>query len=181
MCLLCTPRRNTILNGQFLRNSHLVRATFLQTRTPGFGNLPSRSGNGLRSRNGRRSRARSKSTGAPAGAHPARRAAQKASRPTPSQGILALTGVTLTLPLAWFVKPLRAAIAAVIRPPTASTRRRQRVIEMPLPMAAFARLILPFNTGELSGLEWLDEAKTQLKPTKEGSGFNCVSILREEE
>ena len=86
--------------------------------------------------------------------------------------MLALAGQTLSLPLAWFVKPLRAAIAAVIRPPTASTRRRQRVIEMPSPMAAFARFILPFNNEELSGLEWLDAAKTQLKPTKEGSGFN---------
>ena len=56
-------------------------------------------------------------------------------------------------------------MATPVRPPTASTRRRQRVLDMQLPMEAFTLLLQPFNTGELEGLEWLDDEKTKLQPT----------------
>jgi hypothetical protein len=59
----------------------------------------------------------------------------KAKKPTvkPSLGCRALAGARVSLPLAWFVVPLRRAMAAPVRPPTARSRRRQCKISMAVP------------------------------------------------
>ena len=97
---------------------------------------------------------------------------RRARTSTPSQGSLAMKDETVTLPLSFFMEPLRLALARPIRPPTASTRRRQRVVEMAVPMPAFFALLRPFETGDLEGLEWTDQTKTGLKPTSSRVGCN---------
>ena len=80
----------------------------------------------------------------------------KAKKPTakPSRGQLALAGAMVSVPLAWFIVPLRRALAVPIRPLTARSRRRQCNVSMVLPTAAFCHLMEPFETNELEGLEW---------------------------
>ena len=92
----------------------------------------------------------------------------RARRSTPSQGSLAIKDETVVLPLSFFMEPLRHAMAKAVRPPTASTRRRQHVVEMAMPMEVFYALLRPFENGELHGLEWTSSSKTGLKPTKTG-------------
>ena len=91
----------------------------------------------------------------------------KAKKPAakPSRGQLALAGAMVSVPLAWFIVPLRRALAVPIRPPTARSRRRQCSVSMALPLAAFCHLLEPFETNELEGLEWLEASKSKLKPT----------------
>ena len=84
----------------------------------------------------------------------------------PPEGIVALNNAQVALPLEWFISPLRLALCKAIRPPTARTRRKQRIVELPLPMLAFTHLLRNFSTGELQDLEWLDDEKTSLKPTQ---------------
>ena len=89
----------------------------------------------------------------------------------PSSGQLALVGVTVPVPLAWFIVPLRLALAAPIKPPTARTRRRQCSVSMRIPMAAFCHIMAPFDSEQIVGLEWLDAAKSTLKPTRVTEAF----------
>lgn len=83
-----------------------------------------------------------------------------------------IQGVKVSLPLAAFVLPLRKALQKSVRPPTARTRRRQRVVQLPLPMEGFAHLLRGFNTGEIEHLEWSDDSTRQaLTPTRTTKGF----------
>ena len=91
-----------------------------------------------------------------AGAKPAIQKRRRAAKPAraapknqPPEGVLQLNGAAVSLPLEWFILPLRQAIAKAIRPPTAGTRRKQRVVEMPIPLSAFVHFIRNFETGEV--------------------------------
>ena len=86
---------------------------------------------------------------------------------TPSAGALMVQGVTTTLPLLWFLEPLRQAMRTPVRPPTANTRRRQRVVELQVPIEVFHHLIRGFKTGELAGLRWTQDSPPALHPTRE--------------
>ena len=99
------------------------------------------------------------------------RPARQARVVLPPVGILQLNNVTVALPLEWFILPARQALAKAIRPPTARTRRKQRTIEYQIPLAAFHHFLRNFDTGELDGLEWLNDEKTALKPTDEKKTF----------
>ena len=78
----------------------------------------------------------------------------------------------VSLPLKWFVSRLRRQMTKMIRPPTATTRRKQRSIEQQIPMEVFLHLLKPFDTGDLKDLEWLgDYQEMGLKPTRETGAF----------
>lgn len=72
----------------------------------------------------------------------------------------------ITIPKHWFTDPLTHSMKTVVRPPTARTRRKELKIEMKLPMQCFLDLMQPLETDCVTGFEWTDETKTQLKPTK---------------
>lgn len=110
-----------------------------------------------------------------------RKQAQRAPRPQrgakqarqqivvrPSMGQVLLQGMTVETPLAWFVEPIRLQIRRAIRPPTATTRRRQKVIEAKIPFEAFHHMLMKFETGELTGLNWV---AGRLQPTRDAPGF----------
>ena len=80
-------------------------------------------------------------------------------------------GVRVSVPLAWFIVPLRRALAAPIKPPTARTRRRQSKLLMNVPMEAFTHIMAPFETGQITGLKWLGSRKAKLKPTRTTPNF----------
>ncbi|KAL1530411.1 hypothetical protein AB1Y20_001316 [Prymnesium parvum] len=80
-----------------------------------------------------------------------------------SAGCLALQDQMVTIPMSWFLHPLHCSMRVCVRPPTARTRRAQRVIEVPMPYPCFVRLMSVFATGDLEGLEWI--GPQELKPT----------------
>lgn len=73
-----------------------------------------------------------------------------------------IAGTTVTMPLSWFVQPLRQSLSCLVRPPTAKTRRVQRIIEKQMPAEAFFHLLSSFGDEELQGLKWEGDA---LRPT----------------
>lgn len=83
-----------------------------------------------------------------------------------SQGTLAILHQQVQLPLHWWIVPLRLALQKVVRPPTATTRRRQRVVQAQIPMEGFIHLMQCFATGEVEGLTWTDDARGALEPTR---------------
>jgi hypothetical protein len=82
-------------------------------------------------------------------------------------GLLKIKGRTVTLPLSWFMKPLLDKMKETVRPPTASTRRAERKIELQMPAEVFFHLLSPFEDGELPGLKWTDNG--YLEPTSTAS------------
>ena len=80
-------------------------------------------------------------------------------------GLKALAGKRLDLPLHWFMNPLRIKMAKVVRPPTATTRRKERVITVPMPVEGFFNMMAPFGQGTVKGLLWNEEG-TALEPTR---------------
>ena len=86
----------------------------------------------------------------------------------PSQGILALHGKTINIPMQWYIEPLRKSMRKAIRPPTARTRRGQRIIEQQLPQQAFEEMLQNFVTDELDGLKWVQGS---LEPTRDAPNF----------
>lgn len=82
-----------------------------------------------------------------------------------SAGVLALQDMRAHLPLVWFILPLREKMSKAVRPPTALTRRTQRTIEMRFPLECFVRLMAPFESGSVVGLEWLEQGLS-LNPTR---------------
>ena len=73
----------------------------------------------------------------------------------------------ITVPKHWSADPLKHAMKTAVRPPTKLTRRKQIVIELKVPPQIFFDIMRPFETGELTGLEWVDPEKSALKPTNE--------------
>ena len=71
----------------------------------------------------------------------------------------------IKVPKHWFSEPLHHAMRTVVRPPTKKTRRKELVIDMHVPLPTFIDLMNPMDTGDMSGFEWVDETKTELKPT----------------
>jgi hypothetical protein len=53
-----------------------------------------------------------------------------------------------------------------VRPPTKSSRRKELRIDMKIPTVIFVDLMKPLDTGDAEGLEWMDETKSELVPTK---------------
>ena len=53
-----------------------------------------------------------------------------------------------------------------VRPPTKSSRRKELRIDMKIPTGIFVGLMKPLDTGDAEGLEWTDETKAELVPTK---------------
>ena len=74
----------------------------------------------------------------------------------------------MNVPMRWYVEPMRNAMRKAVRPPTANTRRRQRVIQMQVPMEAFEELLKDFATAELDGMVWVQGS---LQPTKETAAY----------
>ena len=123
----------------------------------------------------RRRKSKKAKAGTKAGRVTKRTRKAKAPKPPPSTqsaGALAVSHVMVSLPLLWFLEPLRQAMRTPVRPPTANTRRRQRVLEMLLPIEAFHHLIRGFKTGELAGLRWTEDSPPALHPTRVTPLFN---------
>ena len=168
MSFLAHSRVSTLRHGQFWRMSSYAMPPAIavwETRNP----------NPPKPKRRKRPKSAQRPTPAPTALAPARAAranhrANKAPKVSPSAGVLALRGINVMLPLAWYMEPLRKAMATPIRPPTASTRRRQRTLDISLPIEAFHQLLRPFDTGELDGLQWLNAEKTQLEPTSSRQG-----------
>ena len=96
-------------------------------------------------------------------------ARKQAAEPTPKARPRALENIkgrTVTLPLEWFLKPVAEKLKAEVRPPTASTRRSERSVEMRMPMEVFEHLVSPFEDGELENLARVDGV---LQPTSQES------------
>ena len=124
----------------------------------------------------KKTRAKKSKKGAKIARKPRAKAARRPARAppprvTPSQGILNLHGRSLTMPLRWWVEPMRTAMRKAVRPPTATTRRRQKVIQMQVPMEAFVELLKDFVTAELDGLLWIGGPGPTLQPTRETAAF----------
>ena len=87
--------------------------------------------------------------------------------PTPPIHVPMPQQETVTLPLSWFWKPLLALLYACVKPVTTLTRRKERLIKLSMPFAAFAKLLEPFASNEIEGLVW-DETSDgkRLVPTK---------------
>ena len=125
----------------------------------------------LKRKRGKKVRRAASAANRPARVQPqARQQRRRQTASSPSEGAIAIQNHKVTLPLTFFMEPLRHAMAAAIRPPTAQTRRRQRVIEMPMPLECFLQLLHPFKTGEIQDLEWLNQEKSALKPTMVSGG-----------
>ena len=73
----------------------------------------------------------------------------------------------ITIPKHWFADPLSHSMKTVVRPPTAKNRRKELKIEMNLPMECVYDLMKPLETDCVKGFKWMNETKTQLKPTSE--------------
>ena len=78
----------------------------------------------------------------------------------------------IKVPKHWFSDPLNHALKTAVRPPTARTRRKELVITMKIPEEIFLDLLRPLESNSVTGLEWTDDKKTKLKPTKEKKTFN---------
>ena len=61
-------------------------------------------------------------------------------------------GTTDPIPRCWFLDPLRAQLAARIRPPTRLTRRRLLEVSLPLPLEAFEAFMAPVLDGDAAFL-----------------------------
>ena len=77
----------------------------------------------------------------------------------------------IQVPKHWFSNPVNHAMKTIVRPPTKLSRRKEMLIDLRIPEQIFIDLVKPLNTGDMMGFEWLDEAKTSLKPTKETKAF----------
>ena len=77
----------------------------------------------------------------------------------------------MSIPMRWYVEPMRTAMRKAVRPPTATTRRRQRVVQMQVPMEAFVELLKDFCSAELDGLLWIGGPGPTLQPTRETTAY----------
>ena len=71
----------------------------------------------------------------------------------------------ISVPKHWFSDPLNHSMTTSVRPPTRLTRRKQQVVTLRMPEEVFIDLMKPVATGDIPEFAWIDEAKTQLKPT----------------
>jgi hypothetical protein len=77
----------------------------------------------------------------------------------------------IRVPKHWFSEPLHHHMKTAVRPPTARTRRKELSIEMKMPFEIFTDLLKPLKTNDMANFEWLNEEKTDLKPTKDAKTF----------
>lgn len=74
----------------------------------------------------------------------------------------------VSVPLSWFLEPVRNKMRKLVRPPTARTRRKQLVIKERVPIQVLWKMLEPFESGSISGLEWEDpEDDDEYAPTPE--------------
>ena len=80
----------------------------------------------------------------------------------------------IALPLVWFITPLITTLKAVVRSPTALTRRKTVVIKMQMPREAFFELVSTMKEGDAEGL--LRDAETgDPLPTNRGTAHATVN------
>ena len=72
-----------------------------------------------------------------------------ASRPP---GRVAPDVQSVSIPLRWYIDPLRATLQKLIRPATARTRRKELVIKSRLSVEDFDRFLAPLNGYGMNGL-----------------------------
>ena len=80
----------------------------------------------------------------------------------------------IALPLVWFISPLITTLKAVVRSPTALTRRKTVVIKMQMPREAFFELVSTMKESDAEGL--LRDAETgDPLPTNRGTAHATVN------
>ena len=67
---------------------------------------------------------------------------------------------------------------AVVRPPTARTRRKQQEIKQKMPIEVFYEIMSPLESTEVEGFQWLDEAtKDALEPTSKTAALTTYKYI----
>ena len=81
------------------------------------------------------------------------------------------------VPKHWFSDPLHQAMAALVRPPTKNTRRKELKIELRIPEQVFIDLLKPLETGDMADLKWTDESKSALEPTSSKKTYDLYKYI----
>jgi hypothetical protein len=68
-------------------------------------------------------------------------------------------------------------MAALVRPPTKNTRRKELKIELRIPEAVFIDLLNPLETGVMTDFKWTDESKIALEPTSSKKTFDLYKYM----
>ena len=77
------------------------------------------------------------------------------ARPRSPEPLLAVAPrPTLSLPKIWFRGPLDKALKKLIRPATATTRRKEIVIKMNMPRDIFEDMMSNLSEGDAEGLKY---------------------------
>ena len=77
----------------------------------------------------------------------------------------------IQVPKHWFSDPLIHSMAALVRPPTKNTRRKQLVIKMGMPLKIFLDLVKDLDSGDCPGFKWKDDSRSALEPTDDKPSY----------
>jgi hypothetical protein len=69
-----------------------------------------------------------------------------------------------SVPTSWYIDPYKQSLRTLVRPCTATTRRKELTIKVPMPREAFEEIMAPLQEGDAQGV--LRDDSGRLKPTK---------------
>lgn len=82
----------------------------------------------------------------------------------------------VSLPSSWFLDPFFASIRKMVRPSTATTRRKELTLDTKMPREIFEEIMAPVNEGEVVGLT-RDPATNRLLPTSTTRTLNKFEYM----